>query len=121
MQEQGALSEIPEEEPGSKDWEQMKEAGPEEGEQRDDETNLEALRAQPHLEVYQGHVLLAGESNRVERMWAEGKQSKEAQGRYRKVIAALTKGFLDQKIEAARSPEITPLSKSISWRISEQI
>jgi hypothetical protein len=105
MSEQLRMFEMPADESSPEESEQIDGASAEEGE----EISPEALRAQPHLEVYKRHVLLAGESGTVEKIWAEGKQSAAAQERYKRVIDALTNGFLDQKIEEARSPEVTPL------------
>lgn len=70
------------------------------------------LRRQPHLEIYEKHVLLADKNNAIERVWAEGKQSKQAQARYQRIIQALEGGFLDRKIEEAKSPQTLPLFAS---------
>ncbi len=74
--------------------------------------NQEDLRRQPHLEIYENHFILAGINDAIERIWAEGKQSSEAQERYRKVKSALNQGFFEQKIEEAKSPETAPIIQS---------
>lgn len=71
--------------------------------------SLEDLRNQPHIEIYEKHAVLTGEGNLVARIWAEGKQSEKAQERYQRVKKALEEGFLAQKIEEARSPDLTPI------------
>lgn len=70
---------------------------------------LEDLRNQPHVEIYEKHAILTGEGNIVAGIWAEGKQSEKAQERYQRVKKALEEGFLAQKIEEARSPDLTPI------------
>lgn len=74
--------------------------------------NQEDLRRQPHLEIYEDHFILAGINDAIERIWAEGKQSSEAQERYRKVKSALNQGFFERKIEEAKSPETAPIIES---------
>lgn len=71
--------------------------------------SLEDLRNQPHIEIYEKHAVLTGEGNIVARIWAEGKQSEKAQERYQRVKKALEEGSLAQKIEEARSPDLTPI------------
>ncbi len=72
----------------------------------------EDLRHQRHLEIYENYFILAGIDNAIERIWVEGKQSSEAQKRYRKVKSALSQNFFEQKIEEAKSPEIAAIIES---------
>ncbi|MGB8346862.1 MAG: hypothetical protein WCD86_18380 [Ktedonobacteraceae bacterium] len=74
--------------------------------------NQEDLRRQPHLEIYEDHFILAGINDAIERIWTQGKQSSEAQERYRKVKSALNQGFFERKIEEAKSPETAPIIES---------
>lgn len=87
---------------------------PEESQPKD--INLEELRDQPHLEVYEKHFILADATNNIVKVWTQGKQSKEAQERYKKVQDALQQGFFLQKIEEAQLPEV---AEQIEARLSE--
>lgn len=60
--------------------------------------NIEELRKTPHLEVYTQSSMLIGEDNLVKAIWFEGKQTKAAQDRYRKITSALESGFLEEKV-----------------------
>ncbi len=71
--------------------------------------NIEELRKMPHLEVYAHSSMLIGDDNLVKAIWFEGKQTKVAQERYRKITSALESGFLDDKIEAAKSARVAPI------------
>lgn len=61
------------------------------------------LRSSRHLEIYAQAYILLGDNNTVKNVWFEGKQSEEAQSRYQIIREAFSKGFLDGKIEAAKS------------------
>jgi len=71
--------------------------------------NVEELRKTPHLEIYTQSSMLIGDDNLVKAIWFEGKQTKAAQERYGKITAALESGFLDDKIEAAKSARVAPI------------
>src|ERR1035437_4118173 len=71
--------------------------------------NIEELRKTPHLEVYTQSSILIGDDNLVKTIWFEGKQTKADQERYSKITAALESGFLDDKIEAAKSARVAPI------------
>ncbi len=73
----------------------------------DNNPHSQLLREQPHIEVYANASILVGEQDEVKVVWNEGKQTKQAQERYEKIKKALNEGFLKQKIEDAKSPEIT--------------
>lgn len=68
--------------------------------------DLEQLRDQPHLEIYEKQVILTNRNNLIENVWSEGKQSSSAQKRYQQIRNALGRGFFSQKIEQAKSPEV---------------
>jgi hypothetical protein len=76
----------------------------------------EELRTQPHLEVYEKHFILTDAANNIVKLWSQGKQSKEAQERYKKVQEALEQDFFQQKIEEARLPEV---AEQLETRLSE--
>lgn len=63
-------------------------------------------RQEPHLEVYAHSSMLIDKGNAVKTIWLEGKQTQSAQQRYGKVIDAFKSGFLDGKIEIAKSARI---------------
>jgi len=61
------------------------------------------FRTDSHLEVYAHAFILVGDDNIIKKTWFEGKQTQEAQKRYQMIIEAFSQGFLDNKIEAAKS------------------
>src|SRR5260370_37741570 len=62
------------------------------------------IHRKPHLEIYDDASILVGENDLVRVIWYEGKQSKSAQARYEKITRAFKEGFLQKKIEEAKSP-----------------
>jgi hypothetical protein len=81
-------------------------------EDRVEGASQDTLRLQPHLEIYEKQALLIGKDHAIERIWAEGKQSPQAQARYQRIMRALEAGFLDRKIEEAKSPQAAPVFAS---------
>lgn len=77
-----------------------------EQEVHNDVMNGEELRQKPHVEVYPHASILVGESEHIKVIWYEGKQTRQAQARYEKIKKALHEGFLRNKVEDAKSPEI---------------
>ncbi|HVB23308.1 MAG TPA: hypothetical protein VNG51_15305 [Ktedonobacteraceae bacterium] len=71
--------------------------------------DIEELRKTPHLEVYARSSMLIGDDHLVKAIWFEGKQTKAAQERYSKIMAALESGFLNDKIEVAKSARVAPI------------
>ncbi len=80
--------------------------------QRRADTDAEELRSQSHLEVYEKYFVLTGQAGRVANIWAQGKQSKEAQARYKKLQETLNNGFFIRKIEEAQSPEVSLITET---------
>lgn len=67
------------------------------------------VRQEPHLEVYAHSSILVDKDDVVKTIWLEGKQTLDAQLRYGKIIEAFNSGFLDEKIEIAKSARIASL------------
>ncbi len=80
--------------------------------QRKLDADTEAMRSQPHLGVYEKYFVLAGQAGRVANIWVQGKQSKEAQARYKVLQETLNNGFFIRKIEEARSPEVSLITET---------
>lgn len=78
--------------------------------EEDAEQNREKdLQSKSHVEIYSNASILVGDDNIIKSIWFEGKQSSEAQERYRRITNAFSQGFLDEKIEAAKSARIGPV------------
>lgn len=74
--------------------------------------SAEELRQESHLEVYAHSSILVDNDNVVKTVWSEGKQTQAAQERYAKITGAFKSGFLDEKIEFAKSARIASVFES---------
>ena len=67
------------------------------------------LQGKSHVEIYSNASILVGDGDIIKSIWFEGKQSSEAQERYKSITNAFSQGFLDEKIESAKSARIGPV------------